>query len=79
MLPCRVSERGFFGFRPARPSAAIRRATVFSDTRQPSSRRSPVIRGEPYVPPEASKCRAISSSSRARRSSRAVGARFFHL
>lgn len=34
-LPCPVGERGFFGLRPAKPSSAIRLATVFSDTRQP--------------------------------------------
>ncbi|CNG90815.1 Uncharacterised protein [Mycobacterium tuberculosis] len=46
--PWRVSDRRLRGpGRPARPSSAIRAATVFSDTRQPSPRRSSVTRGDP--------------------------------
>ncbi|WP_239135436.1 hypothetical protein [Streptomyces sp. SID12488] len=48
-------------------------ATVFCDTCQPSSHKSSVILGEPYVRPERSKKQRIRSASTARLVSRFVG------
>jgi hypothetical protein len=45
-------------------------ATVFSLTRQPASRRSSVIRGEPYLPCRAAKICPIAAVSCARRACR---------
>jgi hypothetical protein len=45
-----VVDLRFFLARAARCCSRIRPATAFSFTRQPSSRRSSVIRGEPYLP-----------------------------
>nr|WP_155054704.1 hypothetical protein [Streptomyces blattellae] len=46
---------------------------MFRDTCQPSSHRSSVILGEPYVRPERSKKQRIFSASSARLTSRFVG------
>lgn len=52
------SPRRLRVFRPARPSSAMRRATVFTDTLQPWRTSVIQIFGEPYVPPDSSKtCR----------------------
>nr|WP_306951452.1 hypothetical protein [Streptomyces sp. B4I13] len=48
-------------------------ATVFSETCQPSSHKSSVILGEPYVRPERSKKQRILSANSARLTSRFVG------
>ncbi|MFI6063460.1 hypothetical protein [Streptomyces sp. NPDC051286] len=48
-------------------------ATVFCDTCQPSSHRSSVILGKPYVLPDRSKKYRILSASSARLTSRFVG------
>jgi hypothetical protein len=49
-LPVRVVDRRRGLCRAARPCSRIRAATVFLLTRQPSSRRSAVTRGNPYLP-----------------------------
>jgi hypothetical protein len=46
-LPVPVSDRRRLGGRPARPSSAIRAATVFGEIFQPASRKSSVMRGLP--------------------------------
>ena len=69
-LPGRVVALRFFFRRAARPSSRITAATVFSLTAQPSSRRSAVIRGEPYLPSCAANSlltAALSCSCRAAR------------
>jgi creatinine amidohydrolase len=66
-LPGRVVALRFFFRRAARPSPAITAATVFSLTAQPSSRRSAVIRGDPYLPPCAPNSRLTSALSCSRR------------
>ena len=48
-------------------------ATVFTDTCQPSSHKSSVILGDPYVSPDARKKYLILSSSFTRLTSRSVG------
>ena len=63
----------------AMPSSRISAATVFSLTRQPSSRRSAVIRGEPYLPPWTLNRPATSALSRSRRAARGPGLAVFHL
>ena len=69
-LPGRVVALRFFFRRAARPSSRISAATVFSLTAQPSSRRSAVIRGEPYLPSCPANSRLISALSRSRRAAR---------
>ena len=49
-LPGRAGDLRFFFRLAARPCSRIIAATVFLLTAQPSSRRSAVIRGEPYLP-----------------------------
>ena len=71
-LPGRVVALRFFFRRAARPCSRITAATVFSLTAQPSSRRSAVILGEPYLPPCAANSRLISAASRSRRAARGV-------
>jgi hypothetical protein len=69
-LPGRVVDRRFFLRRAARPSSRINAATVFWLTRHPASRRSAVIRGDPYLPWCRANSRLISAASRACRAAR---------
>jgi hypothetical protein len=78
-LPGRVLALRFFFRRAARPSWRISPATVFSLTRQPSSRSAAVIRGDPSVPPRPPNSRAISAFSRSRRAARGESSSCFHL
>ena len=77
--PGRVVVLRFFVRRAARPIPAISAATVFSLTRQPSSRSAAVIRGDPSLPLRAANSRAIAALSRSRRSRRAERSPSFHL
>ena len=70
--------RRFFG-RAARPISAISAATVFLLTRQPRSRRSAVIIGDPRLPLCSSNSRAIPAFSRSRRARRGERSPSFHL
>ena len=56
--------------RDARYCSRISVATVFLLTRQPASRRSAAIRGDPYLPSRAANSRATSAFSRCLRSAR---------
>ena len=69
-LPGRVVALRFFFRRAARPSSRITAATVFLLTAQPSSRRSAVIRGEPYLPSCAANSLFTSALSRSCRAAR---------
>jgi hypothetical protein len=78
-FPCRVVDRRFFFRRAARPSSRITAATVFSLTFHPDSRRSAVIRGDPYVPRCAANSRRTSAASWSRRAALAGNVPSFHL
>jgi hypothetical protein len=78
-FPGRVVALRFFLLRAARPSSRITAATVSSLTRQPASRRSAVIRGEPYLPSCNANSRATSDASCCRRAARGGNVPCFHL
>ena len=59
--------------------ARINPATAFTPTRQPASRRSAVIRGDPYVPRCEANNRAISTDSAMRWACRLEGSPCRHL
>ena len=65
--------------RAARPCSRIKAATVFSLTRQPSSRSAAVIRGDPSLPFRRANSRAISAFSRSRRAARGGSSPCTHL
>jgi len=78
-FPGRVVPLRRFLRRAARPISAITAATVFLLTRQPRSRRSAVIIGDPRLPLCASNSRVISALSRSRRACRGERSPSLHL
>ena len=65
-LPGRVADRRLRLRRGARPCSRVSAATVFLPTFPPASRRSAVIRGDPYVPRWEANSRRTSAASAAR-------------
>ena len=78
-FPGLVEALRLFFRRAARPSSRISPATVFSLTRQPSSRSAAAIRGDPSLPPRSPNSRLISAFSRSRRAARGGSSPRTHL
>jgi len=78
-FPGRVVHLRLRFCRAARPNSPIKPATVLLLTRQPASRRSAVIRGDPYLPACSANSRLISALSRSWRCARGGSAPPRHL
>jgi hypothetical protein len=78
-FPGRVADLRFFFRRAARRCSRIKAATVLSLTRQPASRKSAVILGEPYLPACSKNRRKTSALSRWRRAARGGSRPLAHL